>query len=310
MTDDATREIRRPSPSERTPERAASDASHDGSHDQADSGDADASDGERDWSAPLKKPARQWWHRHLDSEERQRVMTELAIRKPDHWEFRFFMMLTLSVIVAVMGLSLNSAAVVIGAMLLAPLMQPVLAVAACIPMALFKKAWRWAIVVVIASAWSILIAYVLAAIFVRGDLGTEVTSRTAPDIRDLVVAIAAGVAGAYATVRKDASASLPGVAVAVALVPPLGAVGIALEAGSATLARGALLLYTTNLAAIVLAGAIVFVVTGFVPPRRLATTAPRTIMVGAVVVVFIGEVWVVRQRIIHVLRHGGRRWKW
>ena len=109
------------------------------------------------------------------------------------------------------------------------------------------------------------------------------TSRTAPDIRDLVVALAAGTAGSYATVRKDASSSLPGVAVAVALVPPLAAVGISLEAGNLTFAWGAMLLYTTNLFAIVVAGFVVFVVTGFVPPRRLATTFRRSSLAAAAV---------------------------
>lgn len=228
-----------------------------------------------------------WWHRHLESEERQRVLAELGIKRQPHWAFRFAVMLGLSVVVAVMGLSADSAAVVIGAMLLAPLMQPVLAIAACISMALFRKSLRSVMHVVLASVGSIVLAYVLAALFVTGELPNEVTSRTAPDIRDLVVALGAGTAGAYATVRKDVSSSLPGVAVAVALVPPLGVVGITLEAERWTLAQGALLLYATNLAAIVLAASIVFVVTGFVPPRRLANTFGRTAAVSAVVAIVV-----------------------
>ncbi|MAT05102.1 MAG: TIGR00341 family protein [Acidimicrobiaceae bacterium] len=228
-----------------------------------------------------------WWHRHLDSEERKRVMAELAIRREDHWTYRFSVMQTLSVVVAVMGLSADSPAVVIGAMLLAPLMQPVLGIAACISMALFKNALRAMLVVVLATAWSVLLSYWLAAIFINGELPDEVRSRTAPDIRDLVVALGAGAAGAYATVRKDVSSSLPGVAVAVALVPPLGVLGITLQAGNATFAWGALLLYVTNLFAIVLAGVLVFVVTGFVPPRRLATTFRRSALVSAVVAVIV-----------------------
>jgi uncharacterized hydrophobic protein (TIGR00271 family) len=234
-----------------------------------------------------RRTTRRWWHRHLNSEERQRVMAELAIKRQDHWAYRFTVMTTLSVIVAVMGLSADSAAVVIGAMLLAPLMQPVLATAACIAMALFRKSLRSFAVVALATLWAIVLSYVLAVLFVNGELPNEVTSRTAPDIRDLVVALAAGTAGAYATVRKDASASLPGVAVAVALVPPLGVVGISLEAGNATFAWGAMLLYTTNLFAIVLAGVVVFVVTGFVPPRRLASTFHRTALVSAAVAVVV-----------------------
>lgn len=235
----------------------------------------------------LRRKRRRWWHRHLDSEERKRVMAELAIRREDHWVYRFSVMLTLSVIVAVMGLSADSPAVVIGAMLLAPLMQPVLAIAACISMALFKNAMRALLAVLIATAWSVALSYVLAAIFVNGELPQEVQSRTAPDIRDLVVALGAGAAGAYATVRKDVSSSLPGVAVAVALVPPLGVLGITLQAGNATFAWGALLLYVTNLCAIVLAGVLVFVATGFVPPRRLATTFRHSAAVSAVVAVIV-----------------------
>lgn len=231
--------------------------------------------------APAFRPQREWWHRHLASEERQRVMEELAIKGNAHWSFRFFVMQTLSVIVAVMGLSANSAAVVIGAMLLAPLMTPVLAVAACISMALFRISLSSFGVVVAATLGSIALAWLLSAIFVSGDLPHEVTSRTAPDVRDLVVALGAGTAGAYATVRTDASSSLPGVAVAVALVPPLATVGIALEAGQMTFARGALLLYATNLSAIVLAGVVVFVITGFVPPKRLATMGLRSLMVAS-----------------------------
>jgi uncharacterized hydrophobic protein (TIGR00271 family) len=252
---------------------------------------------EDDSAAPPEEPSgdpgltrrreRLWWHRHLESSERQRVMAELAIKRQDHWAFRFSVMLTLSVVVAVMGLSANSAAVVIGAMLLAPLMQPVLATAACISMALFRKSLRAFGVVVLSSVWAIVLSYVLAAFFVNGELPNEVTSRTAPDIRDLVVALAAGTAGAYATVRKDASASLPGVAVAVALVPPLGAIGISLESGNATFAWGAMLLYTTNLFAIVLAGLVVFVVTGFVPPRRLAKTFRRSSLVAVIIAVVV-----------------------
>ena len=202
-------------------------------------------------------------------------MDDLAIRPVEHWVYRFGMMLTLSAVVAIMGLELNSAAVVIGAMLLAPLMQPVLATGACLSMALFMKALGAMTKVVLATAWVIFLAYVIARFLPEREFTTEILARTKPDIRDLVVALAAGTGGAYATVREDASASLPGVAVAVALVPPLAAIGITLEAGDMDRTLGALLLYTTNLAAIILVSIVVFVTTGFVPPRRLVTTLPR-----------------------------------
>ena len=209
------------------------------------------------------------------------MMDELAITRVEHWAWRFTIMLTLSVVVAVMGLSADSAAVVIGAMLLAPLMQPVLATAACLSMSLVKKSFRALLKTALATAWCIGIAFLLSMVLPDGPLPGEVEARTRPDIRDLVVALAAGAAGAYATVRRDASSSLPGVAVAVALVPPLATIGITLEANELDLAIGASLLYGTNLAAIIFAGVMVFIATGFVPPRRLANTAVQ-LLVAAV----------------------------
>lgn len=210
------------------------------------------------------------------------MMNELAITRVEHWAWRFTVMLTLSVVVAVMGLSADSAAVVIGAMLIAPLMTPVLATAASMSMSLIRKSMSSLLKVTLATWWCIGIAYLLSRALPDGPLPVEVLARTKPDIRDLVVALAAGAAGSYATVRKDASSALPGVAVAVALVPPLATVGITLEAGETDLAIGALLLYVTNLAAIIFAGVMVFIATGFVPPRRLSNTAVQ-LAVAAVI---------------------------
>ncbi len=217
-------------------------------------------------------------------------MESLALTGVDHWTWRFTTMLTLSVVVAVMGLSADSAAVVIGAMLIAPLMTPVLATAASLSMSLMRRALLSLGTVALATIWSIVVAYVLSRLIPNGPLPGEVEARTRPDIRDLVVALAAGAAGSYATVRRDVSAALPGVAVAVALVPPLATVGITLEAGETDLALGALLLYVTNLAAIVFAGVMVFIGTGFVPARRLANKA---IQLGVAALIALGLVVVV-----------------
>ena len=292
LTDDARRE-QIPSADERAAKieqakRIAESAAEEAAEDDS---DASVDRGRLDTSSLLagRRRIRRWWHRHLDSADRQEIMADLAVKRDRQWTFRFATMQALSVVVAVMGLSADSAAVVIGAMLLAPLMTPVLGTAACISMALFRRSVRMLGIVLAATVGSIVLAYALAAFVVTSDLPREVTSRTAPDLRDLFVALGAGTAGAYATVRRDVSSSLPGVAVAVALVPPLSVVGIALESGEPTFARGALLLYTTNLVAIVFAGIVVFAVTGFVPPRRLELTFRRSatvaVLVGAVVLV-------------------------
>lgn len=230
---------------------------------------------------------RPFWHRHLEPEERRRVMHDLALITRTHWHWRFSVMLALSVIVAVMGLLAGSAAVVIGAMLLAPLMTPVLGTAAALAMGLPRKALVSGLRVVVATVGCIALAYLASKVALTSSvtLSSEIESRTRPDVRDLMVALAAGAAGSYATVRADASSSLPGVAVAVALVPPLATVGITLEAGNMVWAQGALLLYLTNLVAIVFVSIIVFLVTGFVPPRRVATTVPRIVAAMAVTVI-------------------------
>ncbi|MFN3217388.1 MAG: TIGR00341 family protein [Acidimicrobiales bacterium] len=239
-----------------------------------------------DTAAPKPDLPRRWSERRrgMDPENRRRVLEACAIRTSSGWVTHFVLMMVLSVIVAVMGLSADSAALVIGAMLLAPLMQPVLGTAAALTMAMMGQLRRSLVVLLLASVGSILLATVVAAMLGNGSLSGEVLARTSPDARDLVVALAAGAAGAYAISRPDLSSSLPGVAIAVALVPPLGVVGMTLEAGRTDLAGGALLLYVTNLVAIVASGVLVFLLTGFAPPRRLATTSTRVVAGGLLTV--------------------------
>lgn len=200
------------------------------------------------------------------------------------WIAQFSVMLGLSVVVAAVGLSLDSVAVVIGAMLLAPLMSPVLGVSAALAMAVKGRLLRSATVVVAASCASVGVAY-LVSLVLPDELTPEMLARTSPDLRDLVVALGAGAAGAYATVRTDVSSSLPGAAVAVALVPPLATAGMMLGAGRGDLATGASLLFAANLVAIVLVGALVFLATGFVPRGRLQQKRRHVVGGGLVVAI-------------------------
>lgn len=220
-------------------------------------------------------------------EDRRRIIDVLFPEAKDahHWWFRFSVMMGLSVMISVMGLSLNSVAVVIGAMLIAPLMTPVLGISAALVMGWFGRLRNSVVLVVLGSIGSVALSWALTSVLPSSDriLTTEVLSRTSPDLRDLIVALAAGAAGAYATSREDIAASLSGVAVAVALVPPLSVIGFALSIGRFDLARGALLLYVVNLFAIVLVGAGVFLASGFVPRGRLRTVSTR-IRVGVAVV--------------------------
>jgi uncharacterized hydrophobic protein (TIGR00271 family) len=223
--------------------------------------------------------------------ERQRILGVLLPRQDAAAIIRFSIMLALSVAIAVMGLSADSSAVVIGAMLVAPLMSPIFTFSAAVGLGLPRRAGQAALIVALGSAGSVLLAIALAQMLPDVDLSAEVLSRTSPDVRDLVVAIAAGAAGAYATTRQDVSAALPGVAVAVALLPPLAATGIVLQQGRGDLAEGSLLLFVTNLTAIVVTSLIVFLATGVIPTIRLCLRNRRlaaTVLLAVATTVAVG----------------------
>ena len=233
--------------------------------------------------APAAVAARSWlgWRPRaaIGPQDRRRIIADLypVAGGTGHWWFRFSVMLALSVVIAVLGLSLNSDAVVIGAMLVAPLMTPLIGTAAALVMGWPRRLAQAGLAVLAGSAAAVGISYLLTLLLpaVGQQLTPAVLSRTSPDLRDLAVALAAGAAGAYATAREDVSAALPGVAVAVALVPPLSAAGFTLAIGREDLAAGAVLLFVANLVAIVLISAVVLAASGFVPRGRFRVASGR-----------------------------------
>ncbi len=215
---------------------------------------------------------------HLDYDEQIRILEILLPDQNRRSVVRFTIMLVLSVTIATMGLAANSGAVVIGAMLIAPLMNPIMTFAAAVGLGLGRRAGQAAFLVIAGALLAIALGALLAAILPDLALGSEILARTRPDVRDLIVAIAAGTAGAYATARSDASAALPGVAIAVALVPPLAATGILIQAREGVLAEGAALLFLTNLLAIIVSALAVMLATGVVPTIRLCLQSRRIAM--------------------------------
>ncbi|NLE44826.1 MAG: TIGR00341 family protein [Chloroflexi bacterium] len=177
----------------------------------------------------------------------------------------YFVLIVLSCVIAAVGLLLNSPAVVIGAMLVAPLMSPILA---------FSIGMVVGDLRMIRFSWEAIFKGVVLALVIAAFIGliapihvstAEMLARAEPSLLDLVVALASGMAGAYAIARKDVSAALPGVSIAAALMPPLATVGLGLAMGDMRVAGGALLLFVTNIAAISLAGGIVFLFLGIRP---------------------------------------------
>lgn len=182
----------------------------------------------------------------------------------------YMVLMVLSTLLATLGLFANSSPVVIGAMILAPLMAPIISLS----MASLRQDKK----LVIDSAYTILaglgIAF-LSAVFITRitpihTANAEILARTSPNLLDLGIAVVSGIAGAYAHAREEVAKTLAGVAIAVALVPPLAAAGIGLGWLDWNIFFGASLLLFTNLAGMVLAASVTFMFLGF-SPFRLAT---------------------------------------
>ena len=218
-----------------------------------------------------------------------------AIREGAQPKIDFFVMIGLSSAIASFGLLLDSPAVIIGAMLVAPLMAAIFGLSLGVVRGDTRLLRRAASATLRGMILAILVGMMVGTFYTllvpRTTLQSEILGRIEPSLLDLGVALASGAAGAYALCRKEVSASLPGVAIAAALVPPLAVVGLGLglwlaemtgfriavevpwrsEVTGGQIAGGALLLFTTNLVAITAAGGLVFLWLGFRPlPGRQA----------------------------------------
>ena len=229
----------------------------------------------------------------VDSSEVARVRDILLFEEPRLQKrlVRFSALLILAAAIATYGLIGDSVASVIGAMIIAPLMLPIMGLAFGISIGDRRAILSSLLVSLGGIATAVLVGYVLSLPFsaLSPEANTQILSRTAPRLVDLCAALATGLAGAFAIGRKDISDTLPGVAIAISLVPPLANVGILLGAGRPDLAMGSMLLFVTNFLAILLTGSIMFGLMGF--PRAVLTgrssRARRTAVVTVVVLVLL-----------------------
>jgi uncharacterized hydrophobic protein (TIGR00271 family) len=215
-----------------------------------------------------------WWfggRRRLSEEQREQLLSQLYFEGPDRGPFlrRFSTLLALSVLIAVFGLAEDSAPVVIGAMLISPLATPLLALSAALVMGWPRRQLESLAIVVGGTIGALALAWVALWALPEPQSVTiasgELLARTEPRLLDLGIAIVAGAAGAYVLIRREAIGALPGVAIAVALVPPVATAGMLFELDRPALAEQALLLYATNVAGIVLAGSLVLLLAGMRP---------------------------------------------
>lgn len=201
----------------------------------------------------------------LERQDRLSLYEELDQKSKSNIDF--FTLIVLSSLIASLGLLQNSPAIIIGAMLVAPLMTPMLGAGLGLVQGnviLVKNA-----VVAIGNGFllAMLIGVFVGAVVPGDGLSQEVLSRTSPNVLDLFVALVSGIAAAYSTARPGLMGALPGVAIAAALVPPLASAGICLARAQTTLGVGAASLFGINLIAIILASAGTLHVLGVKPPE-------------------------------------------
>jgi uncharacterized hydrophobic protein (TIGR00271 family) len=204
----------------------------------------------------------------VDAEEVSRVRDVLVFEGAQlRSKFvKFVCLLVLAAGIATFGLLGDSVAVVIGAMIVAPLMLPIMGLAYSVSIGDRSAILSSLLVSLAGIVIAVAVGFVLTLPIARvtnPEAIQQVMIRTSPHLLDLMAALATGLAGAFALSRKDVSDTLPGVAIAVSLVPPLANAGILFALGEPRLAAGSLLLFGTNYVAILLTGALVFVVMGF-----------------------------------------------
>ena len=217
---------------------------------------------------PLRLKTLVDWFPRINPRDHAELLQDL--RQGSQWNNDFISMLALASAIATLGLMQNSPAVVIGSMLLAPLMTPMIGAGLAIAQANVKLAKRCAYTIalgiVLAFSISLLLGLVTPS---RETLSPEEFSRGTPNVLDLLIALFAAVAATIAMARPNIAGAIAGVAIATALVPPLCTVGISVSAGEFTNAFGALILFGTNLLAIIVASSFTFALLGVVSGRSL-----------------------------------------
>ncbi len=236
--------------------------------------------GFQNWLSQFIKP--------LNKERREQIIDTISTGASPG--FDYFFLVVLSGAIATLGLINDSAAVIIGAMLVAPLMSPILGVGLGSITADAKLARNSASALVRGAIISILLSTLLTLTnlylpFVPSliEVPNEVLIRTQPTPNDLIIALAGGLAAAYSLAQPHLSAALPGVAIATALMPPLSSIGIGIALGRWDIAGGAALLFLTNAVTIAFAATLVFFLEGFAPKRKLTDgKIPKSLLVAAI----------------------------
>ncbi len=184
----------------------------------------------------------------------------------------FFLMVILSVLMATLGLLIDSSAVIVGSMLIAPILYPMLGLAMGIIMSDFSLTSKSFVTIIKAAILSIAVAAIVTLLFSSetASYTSEIISRTKPSLIYAFIGAVAGFAAAFATTKPKLTETLPGVAISVALIPPLAVVGIGLARLDIAVFFSSLLLFLVNAAGVIFTAAIVFSLMNFYEKRNIA----------------------------------------
>ncbi len=201
----------------------------------------------------------------VDEDRQKKVYRE--IKESAQGDFDFFVLTIFSGIIITLGLVVDSSAVVIGGMLLAPLVWPILSLSLGIVKGRSKLIQDSSFTLLRSTLLIFVIAIIIGIISPSYALrGTEFLSRTSPTIFELFIALAAGFVGAFVIAYPKIGAAIAGVVVAAALVPPIAVMGVSIAHGNVSLAGGAFILYLSNLIAVTFSASILFFIARFKGP--------------------------------------------
>jgi len=195
----------------------------------------------------------------------EQAEVQKAIRRGSQPSPDFYVTLTLAAALAALGLLMNDPAIIIGAMIVAPLITAIIGIGLSIVLGDLRFFWRATATTLRGIVLAVLMGFIVGRIVPGAEVTHQIVALSSPSILHLAVALTAGTAAAYATSRKEISAALAGVAVAASLTPPLVNIGIGLAFGSSSIAGRAGLIFLANLVAIVATSGLVFLWMGFRP---------------------------------------------
>ncbi|SNS70315.1 uncharacterized hydrophobic domain-containing protein [Sphingomonas laterariae] len=204
---------------------------------------------------------RRWWQHHAIATV-DHVDVIQKVHEESAWSPRYLFMILMSAGIALLGLLLSSPAVVIGAMLISPLMGPIIGVGFALALFDFDELKRSATALALGAVIAVLFTALIVAVSPIQTVTSEIAARTRPNLFDLLVALFSALAGSYAMIRGK-SGTIVGVAIATALMPPLAVVGFGLATWNSAVFGGALLLFITNLITIALSATLMARLYGF-----------------------------------------------